>query len=208
MQQPDRKKGLSWKKQQLRARAQARKKAARERLESWKAEHHPSADGRAERSKEGSREGAADSRESAQTEVSAVIISCANCGKPVRLPIPIPAPEFSCRRCGQGAAVRVASKSPLVLLVLPHVPAAADGESQHSVGVTSSERKALAALGLAPSADPLVVKAAYRALVARYHPDKVAGLGASVVRAAHQRTLELNAAMQALEEFLVRQQVR
>ena len=43
-------------------------------------------------------------------------------------------------------------------------------------------------------ADPRQIRAAYRSLIAKYHPDKVDGLGAESRAAANERTKEITAA--------------
>jgi DnaJ like chaperone protein len=62
------------------------------------------------------------------------------------------------------------------------------------------EQEALRVLGLTCEAQPVDIKQAYRRLVSRYHPDKLAGSGASVaqLRAATDKTGELHRAYELL----------
>jgi len=53
-------------------------------------------------------------------------------------------------------------------------------------------------LGLEPGASREEVKAAYRRLVAQYHPDKVAHLGKEFQDLAHRRLIEIQQAYQRL----------
>lgn len=55
-----------------------------------------------------------------------------------------------------------------------------------------------AVLGLDPSASPEEAKAAYRRLVAQYHPDKVSHLGKEFQDLAHQRLIEIQRAYERL----------
>lgn len=61
-------------------------------------------------------------------------------------------------------------------------------------------QEALRVLGLPAEADALQIKQAYRRLVSRYHPDKLAGSGANAaqVRAASDKTGELHRAYELL----------
>lgn len=54
-------------------------------------------------------------------------------------------------------------------------------------------------LGLPPTANADEIRKAYRTLCARYHPDKVAHLGAAQQEAAHRKIVEINAAYEKLK---------
>ncbi|MBX9755522.1 MAG: DnaJ domain-containing protein [Pseudomonadaceae bacterium] len=64
----------------------------------------------------------------------------------------------------------------------------------------AAEQEALRVLGLSAEASPAQIKQAYRRLLSRHHPDKVAGSGASPaqVRAATDKTCELHRAFELL----------
>lgn len=71
----------------------------------------------------------------------------------------------------------------------------------------AAEQEALRVLGLSLEASPAQIKLAYRRLLSRHHPDKVAGTGATPaqVRAATDKTCELHRAFELLRnrrEFL------
>jgi DnaJ-domain-containing protein 1 len=53
-------------------------------------------------------------------------------------------------------------------------------------------------LGVARDAGPDAIAAAYREQLKRYHPDRVAGLGDELQALAHEKTLEIQRAYEAL----------
>jgi DnaJ domain len=53
-------------------------------------------------------------------------------------------------------------------------------------------------LEVIPTASPETIQAAYRSLISRYHPDRVAGLGPALQAAANTRTKEINYAYNIL----------
>ena len=55
-----------------------------------------------------------------------------------------------------------------------------------------------AVLGVPRTATKEAITEAYRAQLKRYHPDRVADLGPELQRVAHEKTLELQRAFQAL----------
>jgi DnaJ like chaperone protein len=63
-------------------------------------------------------------------------------------------------------------------------------------------QEALRLLGVTATTEPSVIKRAYRRLLSRHHPDKVAGSGASPaqVREATERTRELHNAYSLIRE--------
>lgn len=72
--------------------------------------------------------------------------------------------------------------------------------STQATADTRESQEALRVLGLPAEADALQIKQAYRRLVSRYHPDKLAGSGANAaqVRAATDKTGELHRAYELL----------
>ena len=58
----------------------------------------------------------------------------------------------------------------------------------------------LAVLGLPPHAPNEEIKKAYKQLMLKYHPDRVATLSATEQEAAHRRAQELNAAYQFIKQ--------
>jgi len=65
-----------------------------------------------------------------------------------------------------------------------------------------SYQDALRLLGVAPDSDPAHVKRAYRRLLSRHHPDKLAGSGAEIerVREATEKTRELHQAYDVIRQ--------
>lgn len=63
--------------------------------------------------------------------------------------------------------------------------------------MTPATAKAFASLGVSPDADPAQIKAAWRALVRTYHPDRMRGDTA----AANRRLAELNAAFDLVSSW-------
>jgi len=63
-------------------------------------------------------------------------------------------------------------------------------------------QEALRILGVTATTEPSVIKRAYRRLLSRHHPDKIAGTGASPaqVREATERTRELHNAYALIRE--------
>jgi hypothetical protein len=59
-------------------------------------------------------------------------------------------------------------------------------------------------LEVIPSASPETIHAAYRSLISRYHPDKVAGLGPELQALANARTKEINHAFDILRDAVRR----
>ncbi len=55
-------------------------------------------------------------------------------------------------------------------------------------------------LEVIPTASPETIRAAYRSLISRYHPDKVAGLGPELQAVANARTKEINHAHDILRD--------
>src|SRR5260370_40669396 len=55
-------------------------------------------------------------------------------------------------------------------------------------------------LKVIPTASAETIHAAYRSLISRYHPDKVAGLGPELQAVAHARTKEINHAYDILRD--------
>lgn len=65
-------------------------------------------------------------------------------------------------------------------------------------GPAGGESGPYAVLGLPPEADAGQVRAAWRRLARRHHPDRVAGLGEAAVRAAEERFRQARAAYEAI----------
>ena len=63
-----------------------------------------------------------------------------------------------------------------------------------------SEEKYYAILGLAPGADFTEIKAAYRKLSMKYHPDKVGHLGEEFKKVAEEKMKEINSAYEYLKK--------
>lgn len=63
-----------------------------------------------------------------------------------------------------------------------------------------SARAPYEVLGVAPTATPEEIRAAYQALVRQYHPDKVDNMAPELRELAEQRTKEINAAYNQLRK--------
>jgi DnaJ like chaperone protein len=94
--------------------------------------------------------------------------------------------------CGEHLGVQ---RDALLALGAPY----ARSSTQTTADARESQ-EALRVLGLPAEADALQIKQAYRRLVSRYHPDKLAGSGANAaqVRAASDKTGELHRAYELL----------
>lgn len=57
-------------------------------------------------------------------------------------------------------------------------------------------------LGVAAAAPEAEVRAAWRARIAQYHPDKVSGMGPEIVRVAERESARINAAWEAAQRAL------
>jgi DnaJ like chaperone protein len=72
------------------------------------------------------------------------------------------------------------------------------GASRPSSDNGAADFDPFAALGLAPGAQPEEIKRAYRAMLSKYHPDKVNHLGTEFQQMAHQKVLEIRKAYDIL----------
>lgn len=92
------------------------------------------------------------------------------------------------------------------------LPESASGRSQQSSGGDHSAAPILAAdiaqamsdLGLRPGCTAEEMVAAYRHMAQMYHPDKTSGLGPELQKLADERMKEINAAYQAVRQYLDR----
>ena len=73
---------------------------------------------------------------------------------------------------------------------------AAPGASQATEAIAPKEPHEI--LGVSRRAGKDEIRQAYRALIAQYHPDKVAHLGPDLRETAHRKTLEIQRAYEAL----------
>lgn len=76
-----------------------------------------------------------------------------------------------------------------------------DPMKRPSIGSTDAYKGALLLLGVKADTDPVTIKRAYRRLLSRHHPDKIAGSGASSlqVRVATEKTSELHNAYRLIK---------
>ncbi|KAA8712497.1 TerB family tellurite resistance protein [Pseudomonas cannabina] len=76
-----------------------------------------------------------------------------------------------------------------------------DPMKRSPINVGDDYQGAMILLGVKPDTDPLSVKRAYRRLLSRHHPDKVAGSGANAqqVRMATEKTSELHNAYRVIK---------
>lgn len=91
---------------------------------------------------------------------------------------------------GNGAAGRTGNA---------HRSSGGNRQQQQPRSGTQTPEAALAVLGLPAGATGEEVRRAYKRLMLRYHPDRVASLGAAEQEASHRRAQEINAAYQVLK---------
>ena len=72
------------------------------------------------------------------------------------------------------------------------------GTSQPHADPPPRERDPYAVLGVPPTASPEEITHAYRDRIKEYHPDRVADLGEDLRRLAHDRTVEIQQAYEAV----------
>jgi DnaJ-domain-containing protein 1 len=137
---------------------------------------------------------------------NAAIFDCVTCGNGlrIRLAAALPAGTHRCPRCQQEYRLLVAGKGAPVFLVVPKPAQRAPEEraAPQKRQVPPEVRAALVVLGVGESASVAELRKAYMALVASYHPDKVATLGPELRQVAEEKTKQINAAYAVAKEFL------
>lgn len=131
---------------------------------------------------------------------NAQLIRCPGCAKKIRVALPLKRPSGKCPACSTKFQLSVDGSGKVRI-------GQAQGRQQ-SHGAEREEPKArsgastadyYAVLGVAASATPDEVRAAYRKKIREYHPDRVAGLGEKLREMANEESRIINNAYSMLK---------
>ena len=109
-------------------------------------------------------------------------LECPGCSNTLRLNVPLLNRKWKCPECKLKFAIESTDKKELIVKLFLSSCEPEPQREWHDV------------LSIAPDSSLSDIRKSYRKLIQKYHPDKVADLGAELIHLAEQRTKEINSA--------------